>query len=465
MGTQVVKVPDVGEGIAEVEVVAWAVSVGDTVARNQVLAEVMTDKANVEIPAPADGVVAVRNGEVGEILAVGTTLLELTVDGEPSGEPPPPAPAPVSAPASVSTPVAPAEAVGTPPAGPEPSASVSAPAVSPAPTTASGPPRAEGERPLASPAVRHRARQGGIDLRLVRGTGPAGRITHDDLDAYWHGAAPASAASPRGGPAVAGTRSPDRRVTEEPIIGIRRQIARRTLTATQTIPHITYVDEVDVTALESLRSAFNDRYAERAVRLTLLPFLIRAMVDAIADHPQMNAHVDDETETLTTYGGVHVGIATQTPNGLVVPVVRHAEAESLWSLAAKIGDLATRSRDGGVTPAELTGSTITITSLGSLGGLVTTPVLNKPEVAIIGVNKIVTRPTYLDEPAGGPVTPVPRKVMNLSSSFDHRIVDGWDAAQFVQKIKASLEEPALLLVDGPSPGGPDGGAGSTGAGA
>jgi 2-oxoisovalerate dehydrogenase E2 component (dihydrolipoyl transacylase) len=433
MGVHVIKVPDVGEGIAEVELVAWTVAVGQSVGRNQILAEVMTDKANVEIPSPVDGVIAALNGDVGSVLAVGSSLVEVTVTGDvPATE--------EAAPVAVSR-VAPAVDDA------HLSFSVvangdSSPSLPAASGTArlgraqEGPPRAEGERPLASPAVRARARKAGIDLRMVSGTGPAGRIGHDDLDAYWHRAdgAGASLRAARG-------RVPNTAVTEEPIIGIRRQIARRTLAATQSIPHITYVDEVDMSAVESLRSTLNGRDPDAQVRLTVLPFLVRAMADAIVEFPIMNAHVDDETGTLATFGGVHVGIATQTPNGLVVPVVRHAEALSLWELAARIAELAAAVRANQASPADLTGSTITITSLGALGGLVTTPVINKPEVAIVGVNKIAERPVVV---AGQVVV---RKMMNLSSSFDHRIVDGWDAASFIQRIRQSLEEPALLFLE------------------
>lgn len=455
MGVHVIKVPDVGEGIAEVELVAWTVRVGQSVDRNQILAEVMTDKANVEIPSPVEGVISSLNGEVGGVLAVGSPLIELEIEGaEGEGEPEadsvpsvsPVAPAVDDAHLSYSV-----EVNGDTVPNRAPSvAEVTATAGSATPTgtarresnvlrargSLGGPPRAEGERPLASPAVRHRARKAGLDLRMVPGTGPAGRIGHDDLDAYLYGAG-----IPRAAATAAGSgREPDTRVTEEPIIGIRRQIAKRTLASTQSIPHITYVEEVDMTAVESLRGTLNDRAQRTETRLTVLPFLILAMAEAIAEFPIMNAHVDDESGTLVTYGGVHVGIATQTPDGLVVPVVRHAESLSLWSLATRIAELAEQARSRKASPGDLAGSTITITSLGALGGLVTTPVINKPEVAIVGVNKIAERPVVVD----GQV--VPRKMMNLSSSFDHRIVDGWDAASFIQRIRQSLEEPALLFL-------------------
>jgi len=440
MATHVVKVPDVGEGVAEVELVAWFVTVGDEVKRNQMLAEVMTDKANVEIPSPVDGVIASLRGQPGETSAVGSLLLELTVpgpDGAAAGaggatpsdvvavEPVPvPVRAPVSAATSAVTPATPRPPIGRRAAaehnrgsglGPDP-----------------GPPRAEGERPRATPSVRRRARDGGIDLRRVPGTGPAARITHGDLDAYF-------ASDPDPGPRAG--RAADESVSEEPIIGLRRRIARAMVASASTIPHITYVEEVDVTALEDLRAVLNDGRRDDQPRLTILPFLIRALVNHLPEFPHLNAHVDDERELLTTYGGVHVGIATQTEGGLVVPVVHHAEADSLWTLARRITELAEAARTKAAKPGDLTGSTITITSLGALGGLVTTPVINKPEVAIIGVNKIAIRPVWIDGAF------VPRKIMNLSSSFDHRVVDGWDAAQFIQRIKTSLEQPALLFFD------------------
>ena len=559
MGVHVIKVPDVGEGIAEVELVSWSVSIGDTVRRNQILAEVMTDKANVEIPSPSDGVIAGLTGAVGEILAVGSPLIEMTVEADrtssrpdiddvrlslsvsttpPSDEGGSPAGAGPARDSTVpiSSAVANIVADTSQQPSPEPGAEAepddgdvdrtrvfvasdhgieagpvtnplidrgrsaggpasggtgsnpligteSAPRPSepvrrqePEATSAAAAARTSsslrpnGERPLATPSVRHKAREAGIDLRDVPATGPAGRITHADLDAYdphrvHNGSAdgaPAGHDAASGSATSAAAGRPDLRVETEPIIGIRRQIARRMLASTQSIPHITYVDEVDVTALEDLRATLNGEAGDGAPRLTLLPFLIRAMVDAIARFPQMNAHVDDETETLTTYGGVHVGIATQTANGLVVPVIRHAEASSLWALAARIDEAATTARAGRAAPADLSGSTITISSLGALGGLVTTPVLNKPEVAIVGVNKIVTRPVFTDPAAGAAGGIVARKMMNLSSSFDHRIVDGWDAASFIQRIKTTLESPALLFVEPPATGSFGTGSSSTG---
>jgi 2-oxoisovalerate dehydrogenase E2 component (dihydrolipoyl transacylase) len=277
--------------------------------------------------------------------------------------------------------------------------------------------------------VRHRAREAGLDLRQLRGTGPAGRILHEDLDAFL-----------RGG----GTTRPGaaRRVDVEeiPVTGLRRRIAERMAEATRRVAHFSYVEEVDVTALEDLRATLNAGTAE-APKLTLLPFLLRAVVRAVADFPQMNAHYDDAAQVIRRFGAVHLGIATQTRSGLVVPVLRHAEARDLRDCAAEARRLAEAARQGHATREELTGSTITLSSLGALGGIAATPVINLPEVAIIGVNRIAIRPAWRD---GGFV---PRRMMNLSSSFDHRIVDGYDAASFIQRIKSLLETPALLFME------------------
>ncbi|MGB5759679.1 MAG: dihydrolipoamide acetyltransferase family protein, partial [Acidimicrobiales bacterium] len=290
--------------------------------------------------------------------------------------------------------------------------------------------------------------EAGIDLRTITGTGPAGRITHDDLDAAF---------SATNGSGRAGTASaqiewdlPNDTVTDQPIVGVRRKIAEQMVASTTTIPHITYVEEIDMTALEDLRRALNEQSDQSAVprpKLTILPFLIRALVRELPNFPTMNAHVldpaGDGPATLRTFGGVHVGIATQTDNGLVVPVVHHAEASSLWAMAEQIAELADAARSGTADRTDLTGSTITITSLGPLGGLMSTPVINRPETTIIGVNKMMTKPVWIDGSF------VPRTMMNLSSSFDHRVIDGWVAANFVQSLKRSLEQPALLFVESP----------------
>jgi 2-oxoisovalerate dehydrogenase E2 component (dihydrolipoyl transacylase) len=284
---------------------------------------------------------------------------------------------------------------------------------------------------LAAPAVRLRAREAGVDLRQLRGTGPAGRITHDDLETYLaRGRSGAAAASYQPKTAIEGIK----------ITGLRRKIAEKMSIASSRIPHITYIEEIDVTALEELRARLNDRKRSGLPKLTLLPFLMRALVRAIAEQPHLNAHFDDGTGIVHQHAGVHIGIATQTSAGLMVPVVRHAEARDLFDCAAEVTRLADAARAGTATRDELTGSTITITSLGALGGLATTPIINHPEVAIIGVNRIATRPHW-DGTAF-----VPRKMMNLSSSFDHRVIDGFDAAQFVQRIKELLETPAMIFI-------------------
>ena len=419
MGTRVIKVPDIGEGVAEVELVGWHVGVGDIVREDQVLAEVMTDKATVEIPAPVGGKVLALGGEAGATITVGSELIRLDVPGAPDqAEPPPPPKQPAPRAAE-----------------PEP-----APAVAPpAPETRTpialrpGPPRPPGEKPLASPAVRQRARDAGVDLRQVRGSGPAGRILHADLDAFLRGTGAAS-------PAAAG-RAPDTTIEDVKIVGLRRQIAQRMAESKRRVAHFAYVEEVDVTALEELRAVLNGSAGTERTRLTMLPFLMRAVVRAVAEFPLMNALYDDEADILHRHGGVHLGIATQTPSGLMVPVVRHAEARDLWDCAAEMRRVSEAARAGTAARDELAGSTITITSLGALGGIVSTPIINRPEVAIVGVNKLVVRPVWQD---GGFV---PRKVMNLSSSFDHRIIDGHDAARFIQRIKGLLETPATLFMD------------------
>jgi 2-oxoisovalerate dehydrogenase E2 component (dihydrolipoyl transacylase) len=301
------------------------------------------------------------------------------------------------------------------------------------PLAVSGAPRAEGEKPIASPAIRLRAREAGIDLRRVPGSGPAGRITHDDLDTFL---------AQDSGIAAAVGYQVRTAVTDIKVVGLRRRIAERMSLANARIPHITYVEEVDITATEALRTTLNQQKRPEQVRLTLLPFLMRALVRAVADQPGLNALYDDEAGIIRQHAAVHIGIATQTAGGLVVPVVRHAESLDLWGCAAALNRLSEAARSGTASREELTGSTITITSLGAMGGLISTPIINHPEVAIVGVNKMVTRPAW-----DGSVF-VPRKMMNLSSSFDHRVIDGWDAARFVQRIRALLESPALIFVDG-----------------
>jgi 2-oxoisovalerate dehydrogenase E2 component (dihydrolipoyl transacylase) len=423
MGTHVIKMPDIGEGIAEVELSVWHVKVGDMVVEDQVLADVMTDKAMVDIPSPVNGKVIALGGVPGEVMAVGSILISIEVEGagnvKQSAQPAPVNEAPVAAPKV-------AAAVESKPV----AAAAPRAAVCQGPMVA----READERPLASPAVRKHALDLGIQLRLVRGTGPAGRVLHEDLDAYLaQGQQPQSTIT-----AAYAQRNDEEQI---PVIGMRRKIAQRMQDATQRAAHFSYVEEIDVTAVEELRAHLNEKHGATRGKLTLLPFLVRALVVALRDFPQINARYDDEAQVITRLGAVHVGIATQADIGLMVPVVRHAETRSLWDSAQEISRLATAARNGKASRDELSGSTITLTSLGALGGIVSTPVLNLPEVAIVGVNKIVERPMVVK----GQI--VIRKMMNLSSSFDHRVVDGMDAAQFIQAIRGLLEQPATLFVE------------------
>jgi 2-oxoisovalerate dehydrogenase E2 component (dihydrolipoyl transacylase) len=451
----VIKMPDLGEGIAEVEVVAWRVQPGDAVVEDQVLADVMTDKATVEIPSPVHGTVVALGGKVGESLAVGAELIRLDVEGagnapaaarpapaanEPAADEPAdlphgfvPEPARVAEAAASVAQAGPA--LAAPPARPTP-----APVRSPTPARTPAPAlRAAGEQPLAAPAVRKRAWDLGIQLQYVAGSGPAGRITHADLDAHVAGQRRGHAATPDGRYAELDGEE------AVPVIGLRRKIAEKMQLAKRQIPHFTYVEEVDVTELEALRGQLNARYGEDRGKLTLLPLLMRAVVLAVRRFPDVNARVTEESgdqaNVVTRYRPVHIGIATQTDAGLMVPVVRHAEARDPWASAAEIARLADAARHGKAGRDELSGSTITITSLGALGGIVSTPVINHPEVAIVGVNRIVDRPVIRN---GGMVA---RKLMNLSSSFDHRVIDGMVAAEFIQAIRGYLESPATLFVE------------------
>jgi len=445
-GQHVIKMPDLGEGIAEVEIVAWRVQPGDAVAEDQIVADVMTDKATVEIPSPVAGTVALLGGQVGESLPVGAPLITLatgaagtavdTAAAQPAaalpGDEAPDLPHGfVPEPARMN-------AAAAPPPPPQPAAPPApAPARAGAPAAA-GAPSATPDRPLAAPAVRKRAWDLGIELRYVAGSGPAGRITHADLDAWLAGRGGRGAQAEPG----AGTRYAALQGEEAvPVTGLRRRIAEKMQAAKRQIPHFTYVEEVDVTELELLRNQLNALHGAERGKLTLLPLLMRAVVLAVRQFPEVNARYDDTANIVTRYQPVHIGIATQTDAGLMVPVVRNAEARDPWQNAAEIARLASASRSGKATRDELGGSTITITSLGALGGIVSTPVINHPEVAIVGVNRIVDRPVVRD---GGMVA---RKLMNLSSSFDHRIVDGMVAANFIQAIRGYLECPALLFVD------------------
>ncbi|MBD9626805.1 MULTISPECIES: dihydrolipoamide acetyltransferase family protein [Ensifer] len=431
MGEFVIKMPDVGEGVAEAELVEWHVKPGDPVREDMVLAAVMTDKATVEIPSPVTGTVLWLGAEVGDTVAVKAPLVRIEIAGE--GE---------SSTAADDKPVAKAEEKPVVKAeAPAPAAKQAQPAKIEAKAPAANGVQANGvhqtgerlEKALASPAVRLRAKESGVDLRQVTGTGPAGRITHDDLDQFIaRGAQPALA------PAGLQRKTA---VDEIKVTGLRRRIAEKMSLSTSRIPHITYVEEVDMTALEDLRTTMNRDRKPDQPKLTILPYLMRALVRTIADQPAVNATFDDGAGIISRHHAVHIGIATQTPAGLTVPVVRHAEARGIWDCANELNRLAEAARTGTATRDELTGSTITISSLGALGGIASTPVINHPEVAIIGVNKLAIRPVWDGTQF------VPRKIMNLSSSFDHRVIDGWDAAVFVQRLKTLLETPALIFVE------------------
>jgi 2-oxoisovalerate dehydrogenase E2 component (dihydrolipoyl transacylase) len=424
MTRYVFKMPDLGEGTVEAEIVAWHVKVGDHVAEDQVMAEVMTEKAAVEVPAPVTGRVVSLNGGPGDMVPVGAELVVFDTEG--GEEPVESIPAPAPAPATES------------PRAEQPAAQVPVPQA-PAARVAEDAPRSA--RIMASPASRRRAREAGIDLAEVHGSGPGGRITRQDLDTALAGAVPAAPGASVAKRPAAGLAA--RTGTEEiKVIGVRRVIANRMTDAKRNIPHFAYVEEVDVTELESLRQHLNDKAPDGAASLTYLPFLIAALARVLEQYPQCNAWFDTERNVVVRHRPVHAGVATQTPDGLKVPVVRHAEARSLWDLAEEIKRVSDAARTGKATKDQLSGSTITVTSLGRLGGIVSTPIINAPEMAIIGVNKAVERPVVM----GGAITV--RRIMNLSSSFDHRFVDGYDAAAMIQSLKDMLEHPATIFIPG-----------------
>ena len=425
MGTYLFRLSDIGEGVAEAEIVAWHVKVGDCVEEDQVLVDMMTDKATVEMTSPVSGIVQALYGEVGTFVPVGSNLLEFAVeDGAATAAAvPPAAPTPTHAPVARIPEAASARQVpptNAPP--PRPTAFAAAPASQPA------------SLPLAAPATRGFAHERGINLRFVPGSGPAGRITREDVEAFAARPDPA-------GQVRSPSRAPRTGVTETKLVGLRRAIAERMQEAKRRIPHFGYVEEFDMTELESLRRALNASKPTDQPRLTLLPFFMRALVHTLPDFPHVNARFDDDAGVLSASEGVHIGIATQTDRGLMVPVIRHAETLSLWDSARELIRVTQAARDGSAPRDLLSGSTITLTSLGALGGISTTPVINRPEVAIIGPNKLVERPVVI---AGQIVI---RSMMNLSSAFDHRIVDGHDAARFIQALKRLIESPALLFVE------------------
>ncbi len=452
MTVQSIKMPDIGEGIAEVEVVAWRVAVGELVAEDQILADVMTDKATVEIPSHVTGTVISLDAAVGEVVAVGTPIIHIetaaaimdkgkaaTEDAATEAMATPAAIVPAASASAPALALALAKAVsGTraePVAAPAPNLARS-PAPVTAPASAAPAPAHPGARPIAAPAVRQRAIELGLDLAQITPTGTAGRITHADLDR--HAKSSESSSSLR---RLDKGYQPLEATESIPVIGLRRKIAHKMQEAKRRIPHFTYVEEVDVTELEALRAQLNAQFGTTRGRLTLLPLLIRAIVLAVREHPEVNARYDDDAGVLTRFAAVHLGLATQTAGGLMVPVIRHAESLDLWACAAEIKRLADAARTGKAARDELTGSTITVTSLGTLSGIAHTPVINHPEVAIVGPNRIIEKPVI----RGGLV--VARKRMNISSSFDHRVVDGMNAAEFIQRMRGYLECPATLFVE------------------
>jgi 2-oxoisovalerate dehydrogenase E2 component (dihydrolipoyl transacylase) len=416
MSRHVFKMPDLGEGTVSAEVVEWKVKVGDAVKEDQIIAEVMTDKAAVEIPAPVSGTVVSITGQPGDMVAVGSELIVFDTSGAPAA-------------ASMARPAV-AAAANAAAAAQQPATTAAPPATASMPAAPAA--VATTDRVMASPATRRKAHVAGVDLATVSGSGPGGRISAQDLEAVIAGRA--------GGTARPAARAQKGGVEEIKVIGVRRLIAERMSAAKRNIPHFAYVEEVDVTELEALRQYLNSRQPKGAPSLTYLPFLVTGLVRVLEDFPQCNATYDAERNVILRQRAVHVGVATQTPDGLKVPVVRHAEARSLADLAAEIRRVSEAARSNKATREELTGSTITVTSLGKLGGIVSTPVINAPEVAIIGVNKAVERPVVVD----GAIAI--RRIMNLSSSFDHRFVDGFDAAAMIQALKERLEHPATLFI-------------------
>lgn len=428
MSEYIFKLPDLGEGTVEAEIVEWYVKPGDKVVEGQTIADVMTDKANVEVPAPVSGTVLRTSGEPGDVVAVGGELIAFTVDGG------------VSQSTRASTQQPPAVQVARPPAEPpagikpepepepEPKADIAAGSAVSVQSTLRA-------KVMTSPAIRKRAAEADIDLANVKGTGPNGRILVHDFENY------EKTADVNNEPVARAKQSaPPRGSVDTKVIGIRRMIAERLSQSKREIPHFAYVEEVDVTALEQLREQIQDT---RQMRLSILPFIAFALLRTLPRFPQCNVHYIADGGLLRQFEGVHLGMAAQTPDGLKVPVITNADQLSFWQLAQAIADVAQRARDGEAKPSELTGSTITLTSLGKLGGVVSTPIINYPEVAIVGVNKVVKRAVVVDE------TVQIRSMMNLSSSFDHRFVDGFDAASMIQAVKQLLEAPATLFMPDP----------------
>jgi 2-oxoisovalerate dehydrogenase E2 component (dihydrolipoyl transacylase) len=416
MSRYVFKLPDLGEGLVEAEVLQWYVKPGDSVTEDQPVVDMMTDKASVEVPAPVSGKVISITGEPGDMLAVGSELIVFETETDAAEET---AEAPAAEAAAKPEAAAPAKAA-------EPA---KAPAPAAAPRAATG-----SEKILTSPAIRRIAREAGVDLGQVPGTGPRGRIQRADLEAFMASTPDAAAMQPT-------ARAPLKGIEEIKVIGVRRVIAENLLASKRNIPHFTYIEEIDVTDLESLRVYLNSKRREGEPSLTYMPFIALALVKVLREFPQCNALYDAERGVIIRHQGIHIGIATQTPDGLKVPVLRHTEARSLADASAEIRRVSEAARTGKAKKEELSGSTITITSLGKLGGIASTPIINAPEVSIIGVARAVERPVVLD----GNITI--RRMMNLSSSFDHRFVDGFDGASMIQALKERLEHPATIFMD------------------
>jgi 2-oxoisovalerate dehydrogenase E2 component (dihydrolipoyl transacylase) len=442
MSRYVFKLPDLGEGTVEAEIVGWRVKPGDVVAEDDVVVEVMTEKAAVEVPAPVSGRVVSTTGTPGDMVPVGAELivLETEVAGASAAAGAKPAAVPAAAAATVPAAAATAPAADTS-AAISTRARVGGDGANGAAAPSAAPAAVRTARVATSPAIRRRAHEAGIDLRQIAGTGPNGRIVPKDLEAYVARRVQptpllrAPKAVPAARPAAS---APD--IEEIKVIGLRRVIAQRMSEAKRTIPHFAYVEELDITELESLRRHLNGRLPEGSAPLTYLPFLALGLIRVLREFPQCNAHYDAERGVIMRYSAVHLGIATQTPEGLKVPVVHDAQALSLWELAAAMRRVSEAARTNKAKREELTGSTITITSLGKLGGIASTPIINAPEVAIIGVNRAIERPLVID----GAIAI--RLTMNLSSSFDHRFVDGYDAASMIQALKECLEHPATIFI-------------------
>ena len=425
MGNFVFKLPDIGEGVVEGEVVQWHVSVGDSVSEDDPIVDVMTDKATVTIPSPVSGVISSLSGDVGDMIAVGSSLMEIDSEGEGGG--------PAAEDAEVQEPVP----DPIPPKAPEPAPAPKAPEPAPAPKAPEPAPsesQSQTGRVLASPAVRKRARENDVDLSNVRGSGPAGRIRHADLDAFIAAGGAVSGAPPM---AYSLKRT---EVTPVKVVGLRRKISEQMSLSKSRIPHFSYFEEVDITELENLRQILNSTRDETQPKLTYLPFIMIALAKIMPDHPECNAHFDDEAGVVNRNAAVNLGIATQTDRGLYVPVVKHVESMDIWKTASEMQRVSGSARDGSASLDELTGSTFTITSLGREGGLGATPIINHPEVAILGVHKAREMPVARN----GAI--VIRRIMNLSSAFDHRVVDGADGASLIQHLKRMLENPALIFM-------------------